>query len=65
MTAGCSSATVGHLHVRRPHQCSSGRCLPEAAGDFAGSSGYLNLFIFHSLRKAVIAAAHCLVHELS
>ena len=56
---------VGSRHVWLPHQCSSGRYLPEVTSDFSGSHGYLNLFIFHSLTRAVIAAAHCLVHELS
>lgn len=61
---GCTPATVGGLHALLLLQCSSGRCLPKVTSDFLGSSSDLNLFIFHILTRAVIAATHSLVHEL-
>lgn len=54
LTGGCTSAAVGSRRVWLPHQCSSGRYLPEVTSDFSGSHGYLNLLIFHSLTRAVL-----------
>lgn len=61
---GRTPAAVGGLHALLLLQCSSGRCLPKGTSDFLGSSSHLNLFIFHILTRAVIAATHSLVHEL-